>query len=125
VVVFAIPISIVGVKQMTTFEIIGKVFGVLMVAAIFVGYYFHIRGVINKAAVQAIDEAEDADKTGQEKFNEAVEQVLRIVPMFFKPFISRGLVEGIVQRVFDRIKSFAMKERKNSMDDEGREEYLE
>ena len=87
------------------------VLGLLTLAALLIGYYFYIRSVLASVADGVIDDAEVPDKTGTEKFEQAVEQAYALVPMIFKSVITKKTVEKIVQKAFDRIKSFAEKER--------------
>jgi len=90
--------------------ILSIVFGILSLAGVFVSYYFHIKSKITKAATESIDKAEVSDKTGEEKFKEAVDLVMALIPTVAKPFFSRKFVENIVQMAFDSIKSFAEKQ---------------
>ena len=95
---------------MSVAQIINIVLAVLSVAATFVGYYFYIRGKAYKAAQDAVDQAEQDDKTGEEKLAAAVEQVYALIPAVLKPIISREIVKGIVQAAFEKIESYAKKQ---------------
>lgn len=80
------------------------------VAAIIVGYYQYIKKKIEKEALDAINKAEDTDKVGEEKMKEAVETVYSILPAVVKPFISKQLVETLIQGVFDKVEEYAKKQ---------------
>lgn len=86
--------------------------GFLALVGYFVGYYFYIRAKINKEADGAIDAAEQPDKAGPEKLEQATAQAYALVPPFLKPFISKHLVRNIVQAAFNRIESYAKKQKK-------------
>lgn len=74
------------------------------------GYYMYIRKKVESTALGAINQAEDTDKVGEEKFKDAVDAVMSVVPAVLKPVISRTIVEKIVQKVFDQVAEFAKKQ---------------
>ena len=79
--------------------------------AIVISYYFAIRKKIEQEALNAINKAEDTDKLGKEKMQDAVEIVYDIIPAVAKPFISKKLVETIIQSVFDKVEEYARKQK--------------
>ena len=79
--------------------------------AIVISYYFAIRKKIEQEALNAINKAEDTDKLGEEKMQDAVEIVYDIIPAVAKPFISKKLVETIIQSVFDKVEEYARKQK--------------
>ena len=79
-------------------------------AAIVISYYLAIRKKIEQEALNAINKAEDTDKIGEEKMQDAVEIVYDIVPAVAKPFISKKLIETIIQSVFDKVEEYARKQ---------------
>ena len=79
----------------------------------FIGHYFYVRGKLHKAAAGAITNAEQDDKTGEEKLELAVDQVYSLVPTSLKVFIHRGTVKKIVQAAFDKIEDYAKKQVEN------------
>lgn len=83
---------------------------VCTLTAIIVGYYQYIKKKIEKEALDAINKAEDTDKVGEEKMKEAVETVYSILPAVVKPFISKQLVETLIQGVFDKVEEYAKKQ---------------
>ncbi len=95
---------------MNTAEIINIVLGVLSVVVSFVGYYFYIKQKIAKAATEAVNDAEQDGKTGEEKKEIAVTQVYALIPAIYRPIIPRSVVEGIVQAAFDKIEEYAKKQ---------------
>lgn len=95
---------------MTTAEIINVVLSVLSVVVSFVGYYFYVKQKIAKAATEAVNDAEQDGKTGEEKKEMAVTQVYALIPAIYKPFITRAVVEGLVQAAFDKIEDYAKKQ---------------
>lgn len=80
-------------------------------AAIVISYYLAIRKKIEQEALNAINKAEDTDKIGEEKMQDAVEIVYDIIPAVAKPFISKKLIETIIQSVFDKVEEYARKQR--------------
>lgn len=90
--------------------IVSLVLAGLTLIGTFVGQYFYVRGKLQKAAAGAITDAEQDDKTGEEKLELAVEQVYSLVPTSFKVFIHRRTVRKIVQAAFDKIEAYAKKQ---------------
>lgn len=76
----------------------------------FIGHYFYVRGKLHKAATGAIANAEQDDKTGEEKMEIAVEQVYELIPTMLKPFLHKRTVRKIVQAAFDHIEVYAKKQ---------------
>ena len=79
-------------------------------AAIVISYYLAIRKKIEQEALNAINKAEDTNKIGEEKMQDAVEIVYDIIPAVAKPFISKKLIETIIQSVFDKVEEYARKQ---------------
>lgn len=79
--------------------------------AIVISYYFAVRKKIEQEALNAVNKAEDTDKLGEEKMQDAVETVYDIIPAVAKPFISKKLVETIIQSVFDKVEEYARKQK--------------
>ena len=79
-------------------------------AAIVISYYLAIRKKIEQEALNAINKAEGTDKIGEEKMQDAVEIVYDIIPAVAKPFISKKLIETIIQSVFDKVEEYARKQ---------------
>lgn len=96
---------------MSTYDIIMTV-----LAIVFGGLSLYISGKKNviDAVAGFIDEAEDiykdSTKAGGEKFEWVVDRIMNIIPIALKPFISRALVETVVQKVFDIMESYAKKQ---------------
>ena len=80
------------------------------VTAIIIGYYQYIKKKIEKEALDAINKAEDTDKVGEEKMKEAVDTVYSILPAVVKPFISKTLIETLIQSIFDKVEEYARKQ---------------
>lgn len=99
---------------MNTETIITTIISIVMtlcgLAGAIVAYYFHVRKKIENSALDAINKAEDMDAVGKEKFDEAVSIVMGVIPAVAKPFISKALVEKVVQKVFDKVAEFAAKQ---------------
>lgn len=95
---------------MTTEHIIEIALGILAVLATFVGYYFYIKAKISKAATDAVNDAEEPDKIGVEKFKLAVEQVYALVPAILKPIINKTLIKRLIQEAFEKIEEYAEKQ---------------
>ena len=90
--------------------IISLVLAGLSLIVTFIGHYFYVRGKLHKAAAGAITNAEQDDKTGEEKLELAVDQVYGLVPASLKVFIHRSSVRKIVQAAFDKIEDYAKKQ---------------
>lgn len=84
--------------------------GICTVTALFISYYFYIKRKIEAEVPGAINGAEDTGMSGEEKFNEAVETIYSLIPVAVKPFITRNLVETLVQEVFDKMEEYARKQ---------------
>lgn len=96
--------------------IVSIVLGVLAVLVTFVSYYLYIRGKVYQAAAGAVDDAEQSDKTGEEKLNLAVQQIYALVPAVLKPILSEEFIRQIVQAAFDKIEAYAQKQvQKNTV----------
>lgn len=92
--------------------IFNVVFALLAVFFICLSYYFYIHAKINAATEDAVNNAEQDDKTATEKMSLAVDQIYSIVPIAFKPFITKKTIQAIVQKAFDSIEAYAEKQKK-------------
>lgn len=92
--------------------ILNVVFALLAVFFICLSYYFYIRAKINAATEDAVNNAEQDNKTATEKMTLAVDQIYSIVPIAFKPFITKKTIQAIVQKAFDSIEAYAEKQKK-------------
>lgn len=92
--------------------IFNVVFALLAVFFICLSYYFYIRAKINATTEDAVNNAEQDDKTAAEKMSLAVEQIYGIVPIALKPFITKKTIQAIVQKAFDSIEAYAEKQKK-------------
>ena len=84
--------------------------GACTLAAAFIGYYLYIKRVIESQVPDAINGAENSGKPGCEKFQEAVDTVYSVIPVVVRPFLTRTLVETLVQEVFDKMEEYARKQ---------------
>lgn len=92
-------------------ELVATIISVVCtVVSVIAGYYIYIRKRIEEEALDAINKAEDTDKHAEEKLEEAVETVYNVLPSVIKPFISRGLLKTIIQKVFDKVDEYAKKQ---------------
>lgn len=82
------------------------------IVSILCGYYIYIRKKIEQEALNAINKAEDTDKVGKEKMAEAVETIYNILPACVRPFISKDMIEIVVQGVFDKMEEYVRKQVK-------------
>lgn len=80
------------------------------VVALFISYYFYIKRKIEAEVPGAINGAEDTGMSGAEKFTEAVDTIYTLIPVAVRPFITRCLVETLVQEVFDKMEEYARKQ---------------
>lgn len=83
---------------------------IIAVAAAILGYYQHIKKRIEQEALDAINKAEETDKIGAEKMQDAIKMVYDMIPDVARPFISEEMVELVIQRVFDKVEDYARKQ---------------
>lgn len=83
---------------------------VITVAAAILGYYQHIKKRLEQEALNAINKAEETDKIGAEKMQDAIEMVYDMIPAVARPFISEKMVEMVIQGVFDKVEDYARKQ---------------
>ncbi|MFA5625535.1 MAG: hypothetical protein WC966_10860 [Bradymonadales bacterium] len=88
------------------------VLSVLALGGTFLSYYQYVKVTVANALPQVIDDAELPNKKGAEKFAEAVEQAMALVPAILRPLITRTVVEKAVQRAFDKIDAYGKKQAK-------------
>ena len=111
-------------------EVYTIIITVLAIIGYFLSYYFSVVAKIYKATESAVNNAEQEDKTASEKMELAVNYIYDIIPAVVKPFITKSVLEKIVQAAFDKIEEYAKKQveaRKNKdtnggelSDDEGK-----
>ncbi len=90
--------------------IITIIMTVLAIAGAIAAYYIHIRKKIEDVALDAINEVENMDAVGQQKFEQAVNIVMGVIPAVAKPFIPKSVVETVIQKIFDKVAEFAKKQ---------------
>ena len=83
---------------------------VITVAAAILGYYQYIKKRIEQEALNSINKAEETDKIGEEKMQDAIERVYGMIRAVAKPVISNEMVELVIQRVFDEVEEYARKQ---------------
>ena len=84
---------------------------VLMVVFGGLALWFRGNQKLSGMAAALIAEAEalyqDATKAGGEKFEWVVSSLYAALPAVIRPFMSRGLVESVVQATFDAVEGYA------------------
>lgn len=85
---------------------------VCTIVSVLCGFYVYIRKKIEQEALDAINKAEDTDKIGKEKMAEAVETIYDVLPACVRPFISKDMIEIVVQGVFDKMEEYVRKQIK-------------
>ena len=83
---------------------------VLTIVVTIIGYYQHIKKRLEEEALNAINKAEETDKIGAEKMQDAIEMVYDMIPVVARPFISEKMVEMVIQGVFDKVEEYARKQ---------------
>ncbi|MBQ8538673.1 MAG: hypothetical protein IJ433_03380 [Ruminococcus sp.] len=83
---------------------------VLTIVVTVIGYYQHIKKRLEQEALDAINIAEETDKIGAEKMQDAIKMVKDMIPAVAKPFISDKLIETVIQGVFDKVEDYARKQ---------------
>lgn len=95
---------------------INLIFNIVWIAitlgVVLVSYYFAVKRKIEAKSEQAINEAEELKKSGQEKMKSAIASVKETIPAFIRPLFSDEKIEVILQRVFDEMEKFARKQTK-------------
>ena len=87
-------------------------FALLTIIVTIYSYYLAIRKKVEACALDAINEAEELEAVGKEKMRAAVDTVYSIVPLVAKPFLSKELIEVIIQSIFDKVEEYAKKQTK-------------
>lgn len=87
---------------------------VLTIIATILGYYQHIKKRLEQQALDAINRAEETDKIGAEKMQDAINMVYDMIPAVARPFISEKMIEIVIQNVFDKVEEYAQKQIKKS-----------
>ena len=80
-----------------------------IVAAV-ISYYLYIKKLIESNALDAINKAEDTDLIAGEKMVEAVNTIYGMLPTVIRPFISKVLIETVLQGVFNKVEEYAKKQ---------------
>ena len=84
---------------------------ILMVVGGYLVSYFKTKNTLIEEAKNAINSAEqayqDTAKAGGQKMEWVVDYLYTLVPVMIKPFISRDMVQKLVQAAFDAMKKFA------------------
>lgn len=84
---------------------------VLMVVFGGLALWFRGNQKLSGMAAELITEAEavykDATKAGGEKFEWVVSSLYQALPGVIRPFLSRSLVESVVQATFDAVEGYA------------------
>lgn len=91
-------------------EVYTVIVTILAIVCYFLSYYFSVKAKIYAATEDAVNEAEKTDKKAGEKMEFAVNQIYALVPAAFKPFITKAVIERIVQKAFDKIEEYAKKQ---------------
>lgn len=94
------------------------IFALVAVAGCCLTYYFHIKSKIYAATENAVNEAEQVDKTAEEKMAIAVDNIYTIIPAILKPFFTKEAIQKIVQKAFDKIEEYAKKQVEKKKKDE-------
>ena len=98
-------------------EVYTIILTILAIVGYFLSYYFHVKAKIYAATESAVNDAEQNDKTASEKMAFAVNQIYEIVPAALKPFITKAVIEKIVQAAFDKIDEYAEKQVKKEKEE--------
>ena len=96
---------------MTTDQIFTVILAIATAGFAVLSYYLVIMKTITDESLRAIVSVEDLDIIGEEKMALAVEAVYSIMPSIAKVFVSRKMLEIIIQAIFDQVKAFAEKQR--------------
>lgn len=91
-------------------DILTIILAVLTVLTCFLSYYLHVKAKVYAETENAVNTAEQDDKTAAEKMALAVDQIYGIIPVALKPFFTRKIIEKIVQKAFDKIEEYATKQ---------------
>ena len=86
------------------------IFAVLAVISTFASYFLQVKAKVYSKTESAVNDAEQEDKTAEEKMAFAVEQIYSIIPTLAKPIFTRKVIEKIVQKAFDKIEEYAKKQ---------------
>lgn len=77
----------------------------------FISYYLEIKHKMQKEINGYIDAAEDTGEDGDRKMEMVVDKLyFDIVPVVLRPFLTKKVIESIVQAAFDKIEDYAKKQ---------------
>ena len=85
---------------------------VLAIIAAVAAYYIHVKKKVTERAVELINNVEELDLVGEEKKELVVEELQKLIPAAFKPFLTKSILDALVQLLFDQIDSFVKKQNK-------------
>lgn len=94
--------------------ILTTISSIVTIIATIIGYYEHIKKKLEQEALNAINKAEETDKVGTEKMQDAIKMIYDMIPAVARPFISEKIIERVVQNVFDKVEEYAQKQLKKS-----------
>lgn len=94
--------------------ILTTISSIVTIIATIIGYYEHIKKKLEQEALNAINKAEETDKVGTEKMQDAIKMIYDMIPAVARPFISEKMIEMVVQNVFDKVEEYAQKQLKKS-----------
>lgn len=79
-------------------------------AASLVAYYFYIKTKLSVKTITCINAVETLEISGAAKKEQVVEALYDATPIVLRPLITKSILEELVQRAFDQVKSFALKQ---------------
>lgn len=85
--------------------------GVLSLVITFFNYYNSVKEIIQRAAGDLVNAAEDLDEIGEKKMEIAVEQAYALIPQIAKPFFTKPMLQAMIQLAFDQMEAYAIKQQ--------------
>lgn len=100
-------------------QIYSIIITILTIISGFMSLVYKSNCMIKEKAVDLINKAEeeymDTSRAGGRKFSMVVNQLYDITPQPLHLFITREMIENVVQKAFDGIESYAIKQTKNRL----------
>lgn len=90
--------------------VLNIILAVLSVALLLVSGWIGIKKKIQLEAENAINDAEDTELVGAEKMERAIDSVLAALPVPAQLFVTRDVIETVIQATFDGMEIYAKRQ---------------
>lgn len=95
--------------------VINILLAIATIAFAFISYYLEVKHKMQKEVNGLIDAAEETGEVGEDKMAMVVNKLYYdIVPAVLRPFLTKAVIEQIVQAAFDKVEAYAEKQAKKN-----------